>query len=144
MTLQRVMGLNTRGSRTQCFCVSGGVVKGLDLRVLVVEDEPALRRLIALTLTDAGIDVNTAEHGRAALDVSALSPPDAVVLDLEMPVMDGRACFRALRALGIQAPVLILSAHGAREAASELGAQAAMDKPFDASDLVHHLMSAVV
>ena len=113
------------------------------MRVLVVEDEPALRRLIALTLSDVGMDVSTAEDGQAALAVGTHSPPDVVVLDLEMPVMDGRACFRALRSLGIQAPVLILSAHGAREAAKELGAEAAMDKPFEASDLVHHLMSAV-
>jgi len=89
------------------------------------------------------MDVSTAEDGRAALDVSSAAPPDVVVLDLEMPVMDGRACFRALRSQGVRAPVLILSAHGARQAASELGAEAAMDKPFEASDLVHHLISAV-
>lgn len=130
----------SRGHQAHAELAAGG--REPRVRVLVVDDDPALRRLIASTLADAGLEVRTAQDGRTALELSLQAPPDVVVLDLEMPEMDGRACFRALRSRGIRAPVLILSAYGARNAASELGAEAAMDKPFDASELVHHLMSA--
>ncbi len=142
MTLQWDFWRNVRG-RSGRFTVRRRGDGRSRVRVLVVEDEPALRRLIASTLMDAGMEVSTATDGQVALEMSSQWPPDVVVLDLEMPVMDGRTCFRALRSHGIQAPVLILSAYGARRAASELGAEAAMEKPFDASALVHHLMSAV-
>lgn len=113
------------------------------MRVLIVEDEPALRMLLAVTLTDEGYDVCTAEDGRRAIELVEAVQPDAVILDLEMPVMDGRACFRELRSRGFQTPVLILSGSGAVAAAGELGAQAALSKPFDPDALIHHLSSAV-
>jgi CheY-like chemotaxis protein len=53
-----------------------------------------------------------------------------IVLDLEMPVMNGRTFYRTARADGIVTPILILSAYGARDAKQELGAQAYVDKPF--------------
>lgn len=113
---------------------------GAPVRILIVEDEPALRLLMAATLSDEGHEVAVAEDGRRALKVVETGPPpDAVILDLEMPVMDGRTCFRELRSRGVDVPVVIVSAFGAREAANELGAQASMDKPFEAEDLVHHL-----
>ncbi|MEX2373423.1 MAG: response regulator, partial [Dehalococcoidia bacterium] len=56
-----------------------------------------------------------------------------------MPNMDGRACYRALREQGIDAPVLVLSAYGAHAARRELGAEAALDKPFDPYELVRRL-----
>lgn len=107
--------------------------------VLVVEDEPALRRMLTFTLRDAGFDVRTAANGRAGLEDVSLKEPDVVVLDLEMPVMDGRTFFRAFREQGHQAPVLILSAYGARRAARELHAEAAVQKPFRADDLIEKL-----
>jgi DNA-binding response OmpR family regulator len=58
-------------------------------------------------------------------------PFDAIILDLQMPVMDGPSMYRELRALPCATPVLLLSAYGAKNAQLELGAEAAMDKPFD-------------
>jgi CheY-like chemotaxis protein len=107
--------------------------------VLVVEDEPALRRMLTFTLRDAGFDVRTAANGRAGLEDVSLKEPDVVVLDLEMPVMDGRTFFRVFREQGHQAPVLILSAYGARRAARELHAVAAVQNPFRADDLIEKL-----
>ncbi|MEX1023148.1 MAG: response regulator [Dehalococcoidia bacterium] len=113
---------------------------GSPVRILVVEDEPALRLLMAATLSDEGHEVSLAEDGRRALKVVESQPaPDAVILDLEMPVMDGRTCFRELRSRGVTAPVVIVSAFGARRAAEELGADGSVDKPFEASELIHHL-----
>ena len=107
--------------------------------VLVIEDEPALRRMLTFTLRDAGFDVRSAANGRAGLEDVALRAPDVVVLDLEMPVMDGRTFFREFRRRGFEVPVLILSAYGARRAARELNAEAAVQKPFRADDLVEKL-----
>jgi DNA-binding response OmpR family regulator len=107
--------------------------------VLVVEDEPALRRMLTFTLRDAGFDVRTAANGRAGLEDAEVRTPDVVVLDLEMPVMDGRTFFRVFRERGYHAPVLILSAYGARRAARELHAEAAVQKPFRADDLIEKL-----
>jgi DNA-binding response OmpR family regulator len=103
--------------------------------VLIVDDDASLRRMLRLTLLDGGFDVRLAENGRAALEAIAEQAPDAVVLDLEMPEMDGRTLIRELRERGIDVPVLIVSAYGARAAGRELGAPA-MDKPFNPDDLL--------
>lgn len=62
-----------------------------------------------------------------------------IVLDLQMPVMDGRTFFRALRALPSSIPVIIVSTEGSRKARHELGAEDSLDKPFDLDVLVAHL-----
>lgn len=103
--------------------------------ILIVDDDAALRRMLRLTLRDGGFDVRLAENGREALISVADEVPDAVVLDLEMPVMDGREFYSELRRRGIDVPVLIVSAHGARAAGRDLGTPA-MDKPFDPEELV--------
>jgi two-component system response regulator PrrA len=103
--------------------------------VLIVDDDAALRRMLRLTLQGGGFEVRIAENGRDALESVCEHVPDAVVLDLEMPVMDGRAFYRELRQRGIEVPVLIVSAYGARAAGRELGAPA-MEKPFNPDELV--------
>jgi CheY-like chemotaxis protein len=102
--------------------------------VLVVDDEPAIRMLIADALDFEGYNVVTAVHGADALAKLASGRPDAVVLDLMMPVMDGRAflsaCHRDPRLA--QIPVLVVSAsHDLAASAPELGARACLAKPFD-------------
>ncbi|MBF6601134.1 MAG: response regulator [Dehalococcoidia bacterium] len=107
--------------------------------VLVIEDEPALRRMLAFTLRDVGFDVRTAWNGADGLEQVALQAPDVIVLDLEMPVMDGRTFYRELRDRGLRTPVCILSAYGARKAQRELSADASVQKPFRADDLIEKL-----
>lgn len=99
-------------------------------RVLVIDDDEPMSRMIAMTLRSSGYEVATAHDGRAGLDQVESQHPDVIVLDLSMPVMDGRTFYRELRGRGIATPVVILSAHGAREAQRELNAEAAVSKPF--------------
>jgi DNA-binding response OmpR family regulator len=99
-------------------------------RVLVIDDDPAVLRMLRLAMSSAEMEVVTAIGGQAALD--SLGPGyDAIVLDLQMPVIDGRTFYREMRALGYDIPVIILSAYGAETARRELGAEAALGKPFD-------------
>ncbi len=101
----------------------------------MVDDDAALLRLVRLSLQDSGFEVSTATNGVEALDRLGTAAPSAVVLDLEMPIMDGRTFYHEMRARGIDAPVLILSAHNAKWAQRELDAEAFMDKPFDPGEL---------
>ena len=108
-------------------------------RVLVVDDDRAIRGFVAEVLTDEGYDVKTAGDGSEALAVSREWPPDLIVLDLMMPVMDGHAFRVAQRGLDSAAdiPVIVLSAaHNIQARASHLGAAAVFPKPFDLSTLL--------
>jgi two-component system alkaline phosphatase synthesis response regulator PhoP len=111
--------------------------------VLLVDDDTVLLRLLRLWLEDSGFEVLTASNGEDALKQLDTGTPAAVVLDMEMPVMDGRTCFRQMRARGIDAPVLILSAHDAKDAQRELHAEASMSKPFDPDDLTDRILDLV-
>jgi DNA-binding response OmpR family regulator len=104
--------------------------------VLVVDDDAALTRLLRLILRDGGFHVRTAMNGRQALDEVTTDEPDVIILDLQMPVMDGRTFIREMHARGLHPRVLVLSATGARRAQRELHADAAMEKPFEPEDLV--------
>jgi DNA-binding response OmpR family regulator len=104
--------------------------------VLVVDDDVNLTRLLRMILRSAGFEVLTAEDGFAGLEVTKERTPDLIILDLRMPQMDGHEFYRELRNRGIQTPVLIASAYGARAAQRELGAQGAIEKPFDPDRVV--------
>lgn len=108
-------------------------------RVLVVDDDPVVQRLVSATLGDEGYRVLIARDGAEAVRLATAEAPDAIVLDLEMPQLDGRSAFRALREHGVRAPVLVLSANGASAARRELNAEAALDKPFDPTELLRRL-----
>ena len=105
-------------------------------RVLIVDDDASILRMLGIVFRGDGFDVRTASNGREALDAIDGFRPGAIVLDLEMPVMDGREFFRRLRARGDQTPVLILSAYGADRARHELHAEAFVSKPFEPDELV--------
>ena len=99
--------------------------------VLVIDDDAALVRMIRLSLESEGYAVTTAPDGLNGLEELAQKNPDVIVLDLQMPRMDGRSFFTEIRSRGYQTPVLILSAYGAERARMELNANAAVNKPFD-------------
>lgn len=105
-------------------------------RVLIVDDDASILRMLRLVFQGDGFEVITATNGREALDVIGRQTPAVIVLDLEMPVMDGRACFRELRSRGDATPVLILSAYGAERAKAELKAEACVAKPFEPDHLI--------
>ena len=112
-------------------------------RILVIDDDPAVNRMIGTTLRSHGFSVASAYDGSAALAEVEAQEPDIIILDLAMPVMDGRTFFRELRARGDTTPVLILSAFGAREAARELRADGYVQKPFRPDELAEKIRSVL-
>jgi two-component system response regulator MprA len=112
------------------------------MRVLVVDDDPAVRDSLARTLRFEGHDVETAGDGRAALDAVAVREPDAVILDVSMPVLDGLQTCQQLRAGGVLVPVLMLTARdgvGDRVAGLDAGADDYLIKPFALQELLARL-----
>jgi two-component system, OmpR family, response regulator MprA len=105
-------------------------------KVLLVDDDPALIRMVRLTFITEGFDVVTAKDGIEGLERLEGDSVDLIVLDLQMPRMDGRTFYREMRSKGCSAPVVILSAFGAEEAVRELHAEAFVKKPFDPEDLL--------
>lgn len=105
-------------------------------RVLVVDDDVSLSRLVRAILRTAQYEVAQAYNGIEGLEAASRERPDVIVLDLQMPQLDGRGFFRELRARGDYTPVLVSSSYGARSAQQELGAEGSIEKPFDPDALV--------
>jgi two-component system response regulator MprA len=107
--------------------------------VLVVDDDPSIRRMLERTLTADGHDVQTAGDGGAALAAIERSAPDLLVLDLSMPGLDGLAVCRRLRARRLALPILVLTARDAvadRVAGLDAGADDYLVKPFASEELL--------
>jgi two-component system, OmpR family, response regulator MprA len=112
------------------------------MRLLVVDDDPSLREALALVLDLNGFDVTTAQDGREAIRTLAEAPPDAVVLDVLMPGIDGLEVCRRMRAAGDTTPVLMLTARAEvseRVEGLEAGADDYLAKPFAREELVARL-----
>jgi two-component system response regulator MprA len=108
------------------------------VRILVVDDDPAVRGALERALRLGGYEVTTAENGPAALQSLQLSPPDAIVLDLGLPGVDGLEVCRRLRSAGDDTPVLILTARDAvsdRVLGLDAGADDYLVKPFALAEL---------
>jgi two-component system response regulator AtoC len=103
-------------------------------RILVVDDEPKMRRILELLLKEMGHEVVLAANGREALKHAQEKQLDLVMTDLRMPGMDGITLLTALREQGVEAPVIILTAHGTIESAVTAMKNGAYDyilRPFD-------------
>jgi two-component system, OmpR family, response regulator MprA len=110
-----------------------------EARVLVVDDDPPLRRMLERTLVAEGFDVTVAADGGAALVAAERTAPDVIVLDVAMPVLDGLAVCRRLRHKGLPTPILMLTARDAvpdRVAGLEAGADDYLVKPFAVPELI--------
>ncbi len=108
------------------------------MRVLVVDDDRAVRDALRRALTLGGYEVQLAEDGEQALELVVQSVPDAVVLDVGMPGIDGLEVCRQLRRLGNRVPILMLTARDAvsdRIDGLDVGADDYMVKPFDVGEL---------
>jgi two-component system, OmpR family, response regulator MprA len=116
------------------------------IRVLVVDDDPGVRAAVARALRLEGYRVDLAIDGGDALDQIDLDPPDAVVLDVMMPVLDGHATVRHLRDRGDRTPVLMLTARDSvsdRVSGLNLGADDYLPKPFALEELLARVQALV-
>jgi two-component system KDP operon response regulator KdpE len=114
-------------------------------RILVVDDEPQIVRALKVVLREAGFQAVPAETASQALDLAAVRPPDAAIVDLVLPDGDGVEVTRRLREWS-EMPILVLSAVGEEEQkvrALEAGADDYITKPFGARELVARLQAAL-
>jgi CheY-like chemotaxis protein len=107
------------------------------LRVLIVDDDEPIRNVVSDVLSDEGYDVSVAVDGSDALSSCRKRCPDLILLDLNMPGVDGRAFLAAYRREpGSHAPVVIFSAvQNAQRVATEIAADGFLNKPFVIADL---------
>ena len=113
-----------------------------EARILVVDDETNILELLSVSLKFQGFEVYTATSGTAALDRAREVRPDAVILDVMMPGMDGFGVLRRLRADGIDAPALFLTARDSvqdKVTGLTLGADDYVTKPFSLEEVVARL-----
>ena len=131
------------GSKFAKRPVSQGVLSGSDpklglVRVLIIEDEPAVRDAVERALRGAGHKADLAREGPAGLEMAMTNPYDALVLDLGLPGLDGIEVCRRLRAAGNHVPVLMLTARAAvrdRVEGLDAGADDYLVKPFALDEL---------
>ncbi len=109
------------------------------VHILVADDDPAVRESLRRSLTFNGYEVSLADDGRAALDALDSSRPDLILLDVNMPHVDGLEVCRRLRAAGNDLPVLMLTARvevGDRVLGLDAGADDYLAKPFALEELL--------
>jgi two-component system, OmpR family, response regulator MprA len=108
-------------------------------RILIVDDDAPVRRMLARTIAAEGYAVDEAADGAGALIAVDRAPPDLVVLDVAMPGLNGIEVCRRVRAKGLSTPVLLVTARDAvadRVAGLDAGADDYLTKPFDSDELL--------
>jgi two-component system, OmpR family, KDP operon response regulator KdpE len=115
------------------------------LKVLVIDDEPPIRKLLRMGLETQGYQTMDASNAKAALELMS-DKPDLVILDLGLPDMEGLELLRQIRALREDLPVVVLSSHGdeaAKVAALDQGADDYVTKPFGMEELLARIRAAL-
>jgi two-component system KDP operon response regulator KdpE len=118
----------------------------LPSRVLIVDDEPPIRRFLRTSLSAQGYQVVEAADGRAALEAMRHGPVDIVVLDLGLPDIDGFEVIRNLRDSGSLVPIIVLSSRvdeAGKVRALDLGADDYLTKPFGVDELFARVRAAL-
>ena len=116
------------------------------MQLLLVEDDPTMQATLHRALTRRGMEVTAVGDGRAALSQWAARQPDAVILDLTLPGLDGLQVLQQARSRGLRTPVLILTARGTvgdRVMGLNAGADDYLPKPFDLDELEARLRALV-
>jgi two-component system KDP operon response regulator KdpE len=115
------------------------------LKILVVDDEPPIRKLLRLGLTAQGYDVLEAQNGKTSLELLAKNP-DLVILDLGLPDIQGHDLLRMIRARSESIPIVVLSSRGdeaGKVQALDFGADDYVTKPFGMDELLARLRAAL-
>jgi two-component system, OmpR family, KDP operon response regulator KdpE len=115
------------------------------VRVLIVDDEPPIRKLLRMGLTAQGYHVLEAPNGATALNLIA-EKPDLVILDLGLPDMEGLDLLRSIRAQNERVPIVVLSSRGdeaAKVQALDIGADDYVTKPFGTDELLARMRAAL-
>ena len=115
------------------------------VRVLVVDDEPPIRKLLRMGLTAQGYQIVEAPNGKTALDLLSQSP-DLIILDLGLPDTQGLDLLQTIRARNESVPIVVLSSRGdeaGKVQALDLGADDYVTKPFGMDELVARLRAAL-
>jgi two-component system, OmpR family, KDP operon response regulator KdpE len=113
--------------------------------ILIIEDDTAIRRLLRVSLADAGYRLNEAADGAEGVRLAAEYPPDAVILDLGLPSMDGQEVIRRIREWS-QVPIIVLSAReqeSQKIQALDNGADDFVSKPFSPAELAARIRVAL-
>lgn len=108
-------------------------------KILVIEDEPTLARLLSYNLTQEGYDTKVIDHGSDGLQAALHQPFDLIILDIMLPGMNGFEILSRLRQKGIKTPVIILTARNAEEEIVQglkYGADDYITKPFGVAELL--------
>jgi PAS domain S-box-containing protein len=116
------------------------------LNILLVEDGDTNRKLLRVTLTRSGANVVTAENGKIALHLAGEESFDLVLMDMQMPVMDGYTATRILRDRGFTGPIIALTAHamkGDREKCEAAGCSGYLTKPINMDELQRTVLAAI-
>jgi signal transduction histidine kinase/HPt (histidine-containing phosphotransfer) domain-containing protein/ActR/RegA family two-component response regulator len=143
----RVAAGSIAGQTRRSTPISDGLRRSLDqkgpapvalhgMRVLVVEDGETNRKLIGLLLRRVGVEAEMAENGREGVDAALACPFDAILMDMQMPVMDGYTAARVLRTEGVSTPIVALTAHamkGDEKKCLEAGCTGFLTKPVEAT-----------
>ena len=111
------------------------------LKILVVDDEPPIRKLLRMGLTTQGYEVLEAPNGKTSLDLLA-KKPDLIILDLGLPDIPGHELLRTIRARDESVPIVVLSSRGdeaGKVQALDLGADDYVTKPFGMDELLARL-----
>jgi two-component system KDP operon response regulator KdpE len=118
---------------------------GAPIKVLVIDDEPPIRKLLRMGLTTQGYQVLEAPNGKTALDLLK-QEPDLVILDLGLPDIRGHELLRTIRARNERVPVVVLSSRGdevGKVEALDLGADDYVTKPFGMDELLARMRAAL-
>jgi two-component system KDP operon response regulator KdpE len=120
-------------------------VTAAPIKVLVIDDEPPIRKLLRVGLTSQGYDIIEAGNGKAALELMR-EAPDLVILDLGLPDIQGHELLRTIRSRNESVPVVVLSSRGDEDGkvqALDLGADDYVTKPFGMDELLARMRAAL-